>query len=217
MDRLSVFFDFDCTITSAHWHWFTNDMNEFMKINRSHRDIPRNIMEATRTCAIGFMLGDHEGECQESDEAYKKMIVDIFFTNQAHLEKLKDTLSLLSSTSAQLYIASRGNPRAIRYLVKLVGLDEFFPDNHIYGSGAGPLFGLASKQEFMRFIMSKTPNNKVYYIDDDSREFYECSLHSKMMCINESIGLTKNNNGLTNAMLDKLVDIILTDVGLPDD
>jgi predicted HAD superfamily phosphohydrolase YqeG len=152
-NKKCVVFDFDCTITTKHWYWFTTDLSTFVQKFGDISDqfnCREKILECLKT-KITYTLSFGE----------RNWIMMSFLGGYDRMAYLKDMFKTLTTNGCTLYILSRGNKSHIDTFLNITGLNLYFSSENVYGHEM-------RKDLFLKKLINKY--EKVTYIDDDDTE-----------------------------------------------
>ena len=152
-NKKCVVFDFDCTITTKHWYWFTTDLSTFVQKFGNISDqfnCREKILECLKT-KITYTLSFGE----------RNWIMMTFLGGYDRIAYLKDMFKTLTTNGCTLYILSRGNKSHIDTFLNITGLNLYFSSENVYGHEM-------RKDLFLKKLINKY--EKVTYIDDDNTE-----------------------------------------------
>jgi len=148
-----VVFDFDCTITTKHWYWFTTDLETYVQKFGAISDelnYREKILNVLKT-KITYMLSLNE----------RNWIISTFLGGSERMTYLKDLFKTLVNEKNTLYILSRGNKSHIDTFLNITGLNIYFPTSNVFGCEM-------KKDLFLKKLINK--HERVTYIDDDNSE-----------------------------------------------
>ena len=205
-----VVFDFDCTLTYAHSHYFVSNIDYFCKVKNWINSYDKTSLKNLSEKVWDLISGEELDDLSNTQE--RNMLVNIIFGGQDRLQQIREFLTQLQKMSCELFIASKGLFITIEQLLKFVELDSFFmPTEERISANKGPME--YSKGEFIMVLHKENPDAKIYYIDDDSTEHKdflqeEPDADQFYSYYGENIGLKKDQNGLTQQMMNQLINLI---------
>jgi len=200
----SVVCDLDCTICSGHLYHFINNVEYFhSKWGTKHK-------KETVFSVSKLMNSDNWEDNLTSDN--EGLIISLIWGGYDRIAQIRKFLEKLKLSKVKLSIASNGASTSIISCLKLAKLDDLFDNDCIYGV-TDKRSTYASKAHFI-YKMFSEKGIKVYYIDDDPKD-YRCYkedyYNHPITYIGGDIGLEKDMNGLSETMMDQITVKILED------
>ena len=207
-----IVFDFDGTLTSAHWFYFINKFNEFKITWLRHTDIQtqENLLSISRK--INENINDLSELVLNENE--NDILIDKFFGGHHRLKMLKAFLTQLKNKSHQLCISSNGRCNEILFLLRLAKIDTFFElknGEYLINAHGGSRCVEADKDKYMISLYNKNKNMIIVYIDDDNTYHERLKDQipvNKYKYFGKNIGLLKDRRGLTAVMMNTILEWI---------
>ncbi len=197
-NKICVVYDFDCTITFAHFSWFTRNINKFLQSKHwipdtlsglsDPQQINDRIRELSQTVIDAIVkFNDDPSQIHLSDED-KETFIELMFnpsSNPTRSNDLRQSFDHLTKEGCDLYISSRGDCIYVKWCLKVIDMSNTFKFVNAFQFLGSPIkFDNRNKEldnckqhghgkvDFITKYLMPQYNN-VIYIDDDKKEHRE--------------------------------------------
>lgn len=196
--NICVVYDFDCTITYAHFSWFTRNIDKFLQgdhwVPNALDDLsdPQQIKDRIRelsTAVIDAIIkfNDDPSQIHLSDKD-KKTFIELIFnpkSNPTRLADIRQSFDYLAKEGCYLYISSRGDCIYVKWCLKVIDMTNIFEFVNAFQYRGSPIkfddrnktldnckqHGHGKVDFITKYLMPQY--NNIIYIDDDKKEHGE--------------------------------------------
>jgi hypothetical protein len=195
--QICIVYDFDCTITYAHFSLFTVNINKFLQndlwIPKSLEGLtdPIQIIERIKQLSqtvidavIRFNTDPLQLHISDRD---KNTFIELIFGPNERIQNIKASFNHLIRNGCDLYISSRGDCLYVKWCLRVFDMENIFKHVNAYQwLGVQIPYDQRNKEldackqhgngkvDFITNHLMQQYNN-VIYIDDDHKEHHEIS------------------------------------------
>jgi len=222
MNDKCIVFDFDCTLTYRHYHYFMINQSAFLKkwsLGNEYIDYYKKInnIQYDEDIVNKFLIYLKElpnkiiqNNLTEND---KQILITIIFGSHKRLHVIKSMLRVLKKNNYDIYLSSRGYCDNLIKMLMLCNLYKYFKRISCVGcndSTYNNIDIMGKVPFFEKYIIGKY--NKIIYIDDNSDEHNEMINHKKLNDFSyeyygPEFGLQSDGNGLSYKMISVIFDM----------
>ena len=209
-----VVFDFECTLTYSHWHYFAHIFDVFRMNPQWMKDYDGRLVSELHQSVHGLFTAD-DNDLSKLSNTQRQLLIDLIFGGHVRLQMIHTFLKQLQTMGCQLHLTSDGYCQEIIGLLRLTHLEQFFVSNGDVRINAYDSFCQEmTKDHYLHLLAQKLPAGGLFYIDDDYSRHQELITMIPEIIDNyvylgvNPLKLYPEQNGLTESMFNIIIDTI---------